>query len=215
MKPTYKEIWDTLSKVNVSNLLETKGPQNLSYLSWASAWGVLMEYYPEATYIMYDETAHPDGSVTVECSVTIGECGRTMWLPVMNYANKALINPTSKDISDSKMRCLVKCIAMFGLGHYVYTGEDLPSGSSPSTSAGAPLAIPSQTEGLPVSDRKIPCGKPKGKTYGEFFTELDMVNKAIDYYRSHAKSETQTEHLNNLLEHKRLNVETPSNGVLA
>jgi hypothetical protein len=24
------------------------------------------------------------------------------------------------------MRCLVKCIAMFGLGHYIYAGEDLP-----------------------------------------------------------------------------------------
>ena len=25
------------------------------------------------------------------------------------------------------MRCLVKCLAMFGLGHYIYAGEDLPS----------------------------------------------------------------------------------------
>jgi hypothetical protein len=24
------------------------------------------------------------------------------------------------------MRCLVKAIAMFGLGHYIYAGEDLP-----------------------------------------------------------------------------------------
>jgi hypothetical protein len=24
------------------------------------------------------------------------------------------------------MRCLVKCIAVFGLGHYIYAGEDLP-----------------------------------------------------------------------------------------
>ncbi len=215
MKPTYKEIWNTLSEVNVSNLLETKGTQNLSYLSWASAWGVLMNHYPEATYTMHEELIHPDGSVTVECSVVIGECGRTMWLPVMNHYNKALVNPTSKDISDSRMRCLVKCLAMFGLGHKVYTGEDLPSGSSPSTKTGTPLATPSQKEGSPVSSKTIPCGKPKGKTYGDVFTSLELTNKAIDYYKSHGKTNTQKEHLNNLLEHKRINLSTKSNGVLA
>ena len=30
-------------------------------------------------------------------------------------------------INKSIMRCLVKCIAMFGLGLYIYTGEDLPT----------------------------------------------------------------------------------------
>jgi hypothetical protein len=34
-----KKIWDTLSKVDVSNHVEKKG--NLTYLSWAWAWGVL------------------------------------------------------------------------------------------------------------------------------------------------------------------------------
>ena len=24
------------------------------------------------------------------------------------------------------MRCLTKCMAMFGLGHYIYAGEDIP-----------------------------------------------------------------------------------------
>ena len=42
------------------------------------------------------------------------------------YRNKAVVNPTSRDVSDARMRCLVKCIAMFGLGHYIYAGEDLP-----------------------------------------------------------------------------------------
>ena len=49
-----------------------------------------------------------------------------MWLPVMDNRNKAVVNPTSRDVSDARMRCLVKCIAMFGLGHYIYAGEDLP-----------------------------------------------------------------------------------------
>ena len=31
------------------------------------------------------------------------------------------------------MRCLVKCLAMFGLGHYIYAGEDLPQDSETTT----------------------------------------------------------------------------------
>ena len=50
-----------------------------------------------------------------------------MWLPVMDNRNKAVPNPTSRDISDARMRCLVKAIAMHGLGAYIYAGEDLPA----------------------------------------------------------------------------------------
>jgi hypothetical protein len=50
-----------------------------------------------------------------------------MWLPVMDNRNKSIVNGTTRDISDARMRCLVKCVAMFGLGIYLYAGEDLPS----------------------------------------------------------------------------------------
>lgn len=50
---------------------------------------------------------------------------RHMWLPVMDHRNKAIINPDKFAINSSKMRCLVKCFAMFGLGHYIYAGEDI------------------------------------------------------------------------------------------
>jgi len=45
---------------------------------------------------------------------------------VMDHRNKAIVNPTSRDVSDARMRCLVKCIALFGLGFSLYAGEDLP-----------------------------------------------------------------------------------------
>ena len=35
---TYKDVWETLSKVDCSEHIEKK--MNLSYLSWAWAWGV-------------------------------------------------------------------------------------------------------------------------------------------------------------------------------
>lgn len=121
---SYKEIWDTLSKVDVSDHVEKK--MNLSYLSWAWAWGVLMEHYPDAQYTSSTQFDEVSKTCMVVIKVTIGDCHREMWLPVMNHKNQAIINPTSRDTSDALMRCLVKCLAMFGLGHYIYAGEDLP-----------------------------------------------------------------------------------------
>jgi len=136
-KVTYGTVWDELSQVDCSEHTEKKG--KLTYLSWAWAWGMMMEHYPNAQYsfqafkdaneILQDTMFYPDGSASVHVTVNIDELTRSMWLSVMDYKNNAISNPNSRQISDSKMRCLVKCIAMFGLGHYVYAGEDLPPSS--------------------------------------------------------------------------------------
>jgi hypothetical protein len=120
----YKQIWTTLSAIDCSNHIEKKN--NLSYLSWAWAWGVLMDYYPEASYSFDDPQTFPDGTVMVFCTVSIQECSRKMWLPVMDHRNKAIANPDSFAVNTAMMRCLVKCLALYGLGHYIYAGEDLP-----------------------------------------------------------------------------------------
>lgn len=120
--------WNTLSKINVNDYTEKKG--NLTYLSWAWAWQKLMENYPEATYHFGDNEYHPDGSVTVHCTLTVDGITRPMWLPVMDNRNNAISQPNSRQISDTKMRCLVKAISMFGLGSYIYAGEDLPQDNS-------------------------------------------------------------------------------------
>jgi hypothetical protein len=52
-----------------------------------------------------------------------------MRLPVMDYKNNPVVNPHARQVSDNAMRCLVKCVAMFGLGISVFTGmadETLP-----------------------------------------------------------------------------------------
>jgi len=129
----YAEIWNTLSKIDVSKHVEKKN--GLSYLSWAWAWGVLMDKYPDAQYDFNELEVHADATVTVHCVVLIKNCRRTMWLPVMDHRNNAIKNPDARKISDTKMRCLVKCLAMFGLGHYIYAGEDTVStDSSPALS---------------------------------------------------------------------------------
>jgi len=117
-------IWAALSRVDVSDKVEKKG--NLSYLSWAWAWGKVKEFYPAAVYEVRDNVQYADGSVEVWVTVKIEDQVHSMWLPVMDNRNNAVKNPDARKISDARMRCLVKCLAMFGLGHYIYAGEDLP-----------------------------------------------------------------------------------------
>lgn len=122
------KVWTTLSSINVNQHSEKKG--NLTYLSWAWAWGELMRHYPSSTYEFKESEKGDDGSVTVWCELTVTDgkesLARLMWLPVMDNRNNAVSNPDARKISDTRMRCLVKCIALFGLGFYIYAGEDLP-----------------------------------------------------------------------------------------
>lgn len=125
-----KEVWQTLSAIDVSKHVEKKG--NLSYLSWAWAYGTMMEHYPELHYSFEEDKCEDTGTVEISCVVHIHTGGeqdqmmmRHMWLPVMDHRNKAISNPDKFAINSSKMRCLVKCFAMFGLGHYIYAGEDI------------------------------------------------------------------------------------------
>lgn len=122
----YKEIWEKLSAKDVSKWVQKK--MNLSYMSWTNAWGALMDEYPESHYV-FEEKAIGNTLETC-CTLTIKEgekeAVRFMWLPVMDFKNNSAVNPSSRQVSDARMRCLVKCIAMFGLGHHIYAGEDVP-----------------------------------------------------------------------------------------
>tara|TARA_R110000765_G_scaffold371039_1_gene461258 strand:+ start:547 stop:1332 length:786 start_codon:yes stop_codon:yes gene_type:complete len=144
---TYENIWNTLSSVDCNEHTENKG--NLIYLSWAWAWGILMEYYPSATFEFADNETHADGSMTVHCTVTIGECQRSMWLPVMDYKNAAIKSANSRDISDNKMRCLTKALALFGLGHYIYAGEDTVNAGSNAQTEKAQTKKPTAAKAKP------------------------------------------------------------------
>ena len=112
-----------LSRKDVSAGVEKKG--QLSYLSWSYCWSQLCEEFPDANFYFADPTTYPDGSVMVKAVVTVNEKTHEMTLPVMNHRNQAIQNPSSRDISDAQMRCLVKCVALFGLGIGLYLGESL------------------------------------------------------------------------------------------
>jgi hypothetical protein len=132
-------VWATLSAINCNEHIAKKG--QFSYLSWTWAWAMVKEQYPYANYELLPDIVYPDGSMEVRVQVSISvkvavdspnhalvfnTLSHTMWLPVLNHQNKAIDNPDAMEINSARMRCLVKCLAMFGLGHYIYAGESVP-----------------------------------------------------------------------------------------
>ena len=174
-------VWEDLSKKDLSKRIETKDfisnkgkPYSLSYISWSWAWGELKKSYPDASYEVHDNITYPDNTVEVRVSVTIKEQTHMMWLPVMDFNNNAKKNPTSKDISDSRMRCLAKAIAMHGLGHYVYAGEDVPEGN-----AEAPQSEGKAKEEVDPIQEDTPTPPPP--TEAPTKVDLDKVKKEGDW----------------------------------
>ena len=117
-------IFSKLSAVNVNEFKEKKG--KFDYLSWTDAWAELMKHYPTATHEMLEDIHYPDGSMEVRSSVTIDGHTLKMFLPVIDHRNNAIAHPNAFDVNKNRMRCLVKNIAMHGLGLYIFQGEDFP-----------------------------------------------------------------------------------------
>tara|TARA_R110002051_G_scaffold72650_2_gene131296 strand:+ start:504 stop:1130 length:627 start_codon:yes stop_codon:yes gene_type:complete len=123
-------IWETLSKINVNEHSEKKG--RFTYLSWSWAWGILMEHYPDATFNNHlNQDGYPcffdrNGYAMVRVTLCIGDKCHTEDFMITDNKNNAIKNPDSSEVNTALKRCLVKSMAYFGLGHYIYAGEDLP-----------------------------------------------------------------------------------------
>jgi hypothetical protein len=117
-----------LLKINVNDHTEKKN--GLTYLSWAWAWAEVLKADPKANFKveMFDGTPlmPVGGSYMVWVTVTMFDKPMTCMLPVLDYRNKPIPTPSAFDVNTSIMRCLVKAIAMHGLGLYIYAGEDTP-----------------------------------------------------------------------------------------
>jgi hypothetical protein len=149
-------VFKTLSAVNVSMITKDKGGKTyLSWAhAWEEVKKKFddvsyeIKEFNGLPYI-YDENA----GYMIFTSVTIKGETHPMWLPVMDGANNAMkkdryfyevkewvnrkptgnmikkwVEPaTMFDINKAIMRCLVKNLPMFGLGLYIYQGEDIPT----------------------------------------------------------------------------------------
>lgn len=150
----FEELLNLNVNSKVEKRKDASNKIELSYLSWVYAWAEFKKVYPDATYTVkkfknpitgievpyqYDSTT----GYMVFTEVTAENLTYEMWLPVMNGANKAMKSEpytyqtkyhgqktveaaTMFDVNKAVMRCLVKNLAMFGLGLYIYAGEDLP-----------------------------------------------------------------------------------------
>jgi hypothetical protein len=109
-----------LSRIDVSDGVEQKG--KLDYLSWAYCWHKLREAFPDCSYTWGEAVTIEGGSVMVSTTVTVDGQTLAMQLPVMDHRNNSVKNPDSRALNDAYMRCLVKNVAMFGLGIGLYMG---------------------------------------------------------------------------------------------
>jgi hypothetical protein len=134
-----KTVWERLSQIDVNEHTEKKG--NLTYLSWAWAWGTLKNEYPSASFhkhffdhitkdgevlreMKLPYAIDEGGNAYVRVSVKVEDEEVTETLPVLSGNNRPVKNPDSFAVNTSLQRCLAKAIAYHGLGHYIYAGED-------------------------------------------------------------------------------------------
>ena len=119
---------EMLLKKNVNEHVEKKN--GLSYLSWAWAWAEALKADPTATYKveMFNCKCYMEinGTAMVFVTVTMFDKPMTCQLPVMDYRNKAILNPDAFAVNTAIMRCMTKALALHGLGLYLYSGEDVP-----------------------------------------------------------------------------------------
>lgn len=118
----------TLNAINVSGHIEKKG--GFSYLSWPYAVAQLRLADASASWEVRRFNGLPflitEAGVFVEVAVTVQGVTLSQIHPVLDGRNRSMLAPTSFDINSSIQRCLVKAIALHGLGLYIYAGEDLP-----------------------------------------------------------------------------------------
>ena len=127
-----KEAINKLLSTNVNNHTEKKN--NLTYLSWAWAWAEALKADEDAVYKveMFGDKCYMDvnGTAMVFVTVTMFRKPMTCQLPVMDFRNKAILNPDAFAVNTAIMRCMTKALSLHGLGLYIYAGEDLPEGDS-------------------------------------------------------------------------------------
>ncbi len=155
-----------LSAINVSDHIEKKG--GFSYLSWPYAVAQLRLADPLATWEVRRFDGLPylatEAGVFVEVAVTVNGITLSQIHPVLDSRNRPLIAPTAFDINTSIQRCLVKAIALHGLGLYIYAGEDMPQPQQPADSQAANDETPAAPRDEPRSATRTVARAPNVST---------------------------------------------------
>jgi hypothetical protein len=150
-----------LSKINVNEHVERKG--QFSYLSWPFAVSQLRQFDPVATWAVLRFDGLPYLNTEAGCFVEVAVCVKGVSLsqihPVLDSKNRPILAPTAFDINTSIQRCLVKAIALHGLGLYLYSGEDLPLASDEPKTEDKPVVPEVKPVAAPAPATPIRQGK--------------------------------------------------------
>ena len=198
-----------LNSINVNEHTEKKN--NLTYLSWAWAWGEVKKRFPDATYKVYEDDNGciywTDGRTAwVKTGVTVNGIEHIEYLPIMDFKNRSipLSDITSFDVNKSIQRSLTKAVARHGLGLYIYAGEDLPEDEQESkpevdektmnnyVSVISKLLAETNTDGAQMLD----FVNKKFKTSAQAFKDLDAQQLVFAMEKLRQKKE-KNEHGNN------------------
>ena len=85
-------MFKTLASINVKDRLEKKG--RFDYLSWAYAWAMVKDQYPDANRKVYESEStelnyFTDGKTGyVKVGVTINDIEHIDYLPIMGHNNQ-------------------------------------------------------------------------------------------------------------------------------
>lgn len=202
-----------LNAINVNDHVEKKG--QFAYLSWPFAVAQLRLADPSATWEIRRFDGLPfcrtEVGYFVEVAVTVQGITLSQLHPVLDAKNRPIAEPSSFDINTSIQRCLVKAIALHGLGLYIYAGEDLPeaersdearkpepprtSGSEPGNVASLPNAAPASKAQLRYIEQLLDrTGQDRQRLLDYFhitdLSELTMAgaNRAIKSLEKHRRA---------------------------
>lgn len=159
MNATNDNYFARLSAINVSEYVEKKG--QFAYLSWAYAVSQLRQFDPTATWQVQRFEGIPflntEAGVFVEVAVCVKGVSLSQIHPVLDSKNRPILAPTAFDINTSIQRCLVKAIALHGLGLNLYAGEDLPLANEEQKAEDKPVAVPvaAPTPATPIRKGKV------------------------------------------------------------
>lgn len=176
MSANKKTAYKVLSEIDVTKKSEKKG--RFDYLSWAYAWAIVKDKYPNANRKVYEsETTElnyfTDGKTGY---VKVGFClegydntkeknalglEHIDYLPIKNNLNQSipLANITSFAVNTSIQRSTAKAIGMHGLGLSLWVGEDLKDLGDDLDDGLKPKA-PAITNKKPSKPKPPPTGDP-------------------------------------------------------
>lgn len=121
------EVFNILNNVDINPLTKEKG--KFWYLSWSNAVREASKLFPSMTWEMTKWDSLPflktDIGYFVECSVNINGLIKTQMMPVLDFRNNTMMDPSGSDINKCQMRALTKAIALHGLGIDLWAGEDI------------------------------------------------------------------------------------------